>query len=265
MDPTSDPEAGIRYEVRSGVGIITIDRPERGNSLTRAMAPRMVELWRQVQEDPEVRVVVVTGSGDRHFCTGIDVHEVAETGGGTAGDGPVETIAWSPLHHGVWKPVISALNGTVAGGGLHFVADADVVVAVEHASVLDTHVSVGMVGAVENVGLLHRLPLGAVLRMTFEGRHGRLSAARAHQLGLIDEVVPDDALGAALRIADLVQRNSPAALALSKKAIWGGVGVAREEAARAAWELAKSHRSHPDYREGPAAFAEGRDPRWSAG
>ena len=82
----------------------------------------------------------------------------------------------------------------VAGAGLHFVVDADIIVAAEHAVFLDTHVNVGMVGAIENIGLAKRLPLGSALRMTLCGKKYRMPAQRAYELGLVDEVVPADKL-----------------------------------------------------------------------
>lgn len=141
---------GVRCDLSGRTAVITLDRPESGNALTVAMSEAFPRIWRHVARDPQVRAVVVTGSGERHFCTGVDVRDVARSGRTTAGDGPVrEAIAWSPHHFGVWKPVICALNGLVAGGGLHFVADADLVLAAEHVEIMDTHTSVGMVGGVE--------------------------------------------------------------------------------------------------------------------
>jgi enoyl-CoA hydratase/carnithine racemase len=160
--------------------------------------------------------------------------------------------------------VICAVNGTAAGGGLHFVADADIIVAGEHAQFLDTHVSVGMVGGVENVGLLARLPIGTVLRLTLQGRSFRLPARRAYELGMVDELcAPGDELAIALALAEEIGRNSPEAVRLSKQAVWGGVGLDHRAAAEQAWTLVKAHRAHPDFTEGPKAFAEGRAPRWT--
>jgi enoyl-CoA hydratase/carnithine racemase len=259
---------GIRYErithARGVTAVMTLARPERANALTAAMRDGVVAIWNDVAADPTVRAVIVTGAGDRHFCTGVDVQNVAETGRTVAGDGPVrEAIGWSPHYVGVWKPVICALNGLVAGGGLHFVADADIIVAGEHVELMDTHTSVGMVGAVENVGLTHRLPLGSVLRMTLWGRSYRLSAARAHQLGLVDEVCArGEVLDVALRLAEEVARNSPEAVARSKQALWASLGRPREDAEEHAWGLARLQRHSADFVEGARAFAERREPDW---
>jgi len=257
----------VVYTKADGVATIRLNRPAVGNALSRRMRPAFAEIWADVRADDAVRAVVVTGTGDRHFCTGADVTEVAETGTTTSSAESVrEAVVWSPLQNDVWKPVVCAVNGVVAGGGLHFVADADIVVAAETAAFMDTHVSVGQVGAVENIGLAHRMPLGAALRMTLMGRSYRMPARRAYELGLVDEVVPlpdlaETALGIALGIA----ANSPAAVTASKRAIWESVGAARQEALERGWALAREQWRHPDFTEGARAFAEKRPPRWTVG
>jgi len=151
----------------------------------------------------------------------------------------------------------------VAGAGLHFVVDADIIVAAEHAVFLDTHVNVGMVGAIENIGLAKRLPLGSALRMTLCGKKFRMSAQRAHQLGLVDEVVPaDKLLETADDIAHQIAANSPAAVQLSMQAIWGSLEMPYTQAMEYGWALLRMHWDHPDFKEGPRAFAEKRDPVW---
>jgi len=250
-----------------GIATLRLNRPEVGNALSRAMRPRLREIWADVRDDPAVRVLVVTGTGDRHFCTGADVREVAATGTTTAGAraGDLKRdIVWSPLLNDVWKPVVCAVNGLVAGGGLHFVADADIVLAAPHAQFMDTHVSVGQVGAVENIGLARRLPLGTVLRMTLMGRHFRLDADRAHTLGLVDEVVPAGELAEAARgVALAIAANSPSAVMASKRAIWHAAELPHLAALEHGWALARRQWTHPDFAEGAAAFAERRSPRWT--
>ena len=100
-----------------------------------------------------IRSAIITGSGERHFCTGTDVGNVAATGKINAGNGPAShELWWSPHQNRVWNPA-SVREGLVAGGGLHFVVDSDIVLAAENAAFMDTHVNVGMVGGIENVGL----------------------------------------------------------------------------------------------------------------
>jgi enoyl-CoA hydratase/carnithine racemase len=139
-------------------------------------------------------------------------------------------------------------------------------VASRNAKFMDAHVNVGRVGALENVGLAKRLPLGTALRMTLQGRDFRLPAERAWQLGLVDELVetPAEALPAALEIAESMLKNSPQAMALSKQAVWGSLELGYGDALEAAWSLLRLHWGHPDFREGPRAFQQKRDPRWNA-
>ncbi|RNL62435.1 enoyl-CoA hydratase/isomerase family protein [Nocardioides marmoriginsengisoli] len=267
----SDPEwaenlFGFEVLIVDHVLLVRINRPEVGNSLSRRMREPMARIWERLDADDDLRVAVVTGAGDRHFCTGADVREIAGDGAVPSGDAADEPIVWSPVARGVRKPVLCAVNGVAAGGGLHFVADADIVIAAEHAAFLDTHVSVGQVGAVENVGLTHRLPFGTAMRMTLQGTGYRLDAARAHALGLVDEVVPAAELETtALEIARSIAANSPRAVQLSRAVLWDSLGRPRQEAEAAGWQIAQEHWKHPDFLEGARAFAEKRAPRWTVG
>src|SRR5262249_9115309 len=146
----------------------------------------------------------------------------------------------------------------------HFVVDADLIVASENAAFMDTHVNVGMVGALENIGLAKRLPLGTALRMTLMGKSFRLSAARAYALGLVDELTKkDELMKTALEMAEAMAKNSPQAMALSQQAIWGSLERGYHDALEHAWALLRLHWSHPDFEEGPRAFVEKRDPEWN--
>jgi E-phenylitaconyl-CoA hydratase len=256
---------GLRYSKRGHVATMTIDRPERGNSLSKAMAAPVRAVWAEVMRDPEVRVLVVTGSGDRHFCTGADVREAAETGSVTAGDGLVrEQIPWSSLAHGVWKPVICALNGLVAGGGLHFVADADLVIAAAGASFVDPHVSVGQVTALEPLTLRLQMRPDVLARMALLGRHERLDAERALAAGLVSEVVDDDSLlDRARELAGQIAANSPAAVRRSRRVLRDFERELIGARLQAGWDEIRAHWDHPDSKEGPAAFLARRQPEWS--
>jgi enoyl-CoA hydratase/carnithine racemase len=258
------PLEGVRYEIRDGIAWITLHRPERGNALTPAMQPILRAIWAEVRDDPAIRVAVVTGAGERHFCTGLDVGTPDAEGTAFVNRPLSEAVFWSPQQNRVWKPVLCAVNGLCVGGGLHFVVDADVVIASESAAFMDAHVNVGMVGALENVGLAKRLPLGTALRMTLLGRHYRLPARRAHELGLVDELVaPSELLGTAEAMARLLLQNSPQAMALSKQAVWGAVEHGYRDALERAWALVRLHWGHPDFAEGTRAFVEKRPPRWN--
>jgi E-phenylitaconyl-CoA hydratase len=258
--------SGVRYEVRDHIAHIALDRPDRGNALAPHMQAIFRAIWSEVRDDPEIRVAILSSTGDRHFCTGFDV---AEAEGDDAEDvfsnRPLaDAVFWSPHQNRVWKPVICVVNGLCVGGGLHFVVDSDIVVASQNAAFMDTHVNVGMVGALENVGLAKRLPLGTALRMTLLGRRYRLSAQRAYELGLVDELAetPADALQIAEEMAQAMLENSPQAMALSKQAVWGSLEQGYRDSLESAWSLLRLHWGHPDFQEGPRAFAEKRDPHW---
>lgn len=266
VESLSTPD--VRFEIEGSVAIMTITRATRGNSLAPRMARTFRDMWDEVRQNPDIRVTVITGEGERHFCTGADVSELKTGDEANTGmtSGPLdETVTLSAHQNKIWKPVICAVNGTVVGGGLHFVVDSDIVVASSNAVFFDTHVNVGQVGAIENVGLAKRLPLGTALRMTLQGRSFKLPALRAWQLGLVDELVdtPADALPKAMEIAHEIARNSPNAMALSKEAIWKSLETGYTPALEYGWSLLRMHWAHPDFVEGPSAFSEKREPVWN--
>jgi enoyl-CoA hydratase/carnithine racemase len=169
--------------------------------------------------------------------------------------------AW---HQKVWKPVITAVNGICAGGGFHWVADADIVIAASDAQFFDPHVSVGQAVTMEAIGLLKKMPVEAVMRMAFVGKHERMTAERALQLGMISEIVdpPERLRERAQELGETIARNSPAAMAATKRALWGALEHGLTDACKlGALELV-SMWGHPDQDEGPRAFAEKREPNW---
>jgi enoyl-CoA hydratase len=241
------------------------DRPDRGNAMDATMLAELEAAWQELDADPEVRVIVNTGNGPA-FQTGLDVAQLAKDRDALREQSrrtkraELKLTAW---HNQVWKPVVAAVNGTCAGGGLHFVADADVVIASSDATFLDPHVSIGQVSASEVIGLARRSPMEAVVRMAFTGSHERLTAERAHQLGILSEVVEPAALrDRAAELAETIARNSPAAMAATKRALWGALEVGLTEACRRGARDLISLWGHPDQAEGPAAWAERREPRW---
>ncbi len=255
---------GLKVERRGSVLMVTIDRPERMNAFSQEVYDGLLETWTSLADDHEVRAIVVTGAGDRAFCTGMDLKAFAERGGPRPIKPDVhEELRVTPLHCDVWLPTIIAVNGTCTGAGLHFIADADVVVASSTATFLDTHVSVGQVAAIEPITLLPRIGLGNALRFTVLGRHGRISADEALRIGLVDEVVEPDALEVrSLELAEQAASGSPSAIEASKRAIRGALELPMGEAMQAGWDRLLAHRDHPDSTEGPRAFVEKRDARW---
>jgi enoyl-CoA hydratase/carnithine racemase len=177
--------------------------------------------------DPEVRVIVNTGNGDA-FQTGLDVRQLAKDKEALrqqsrrTRDFELRMTAW---HCGVWKPVVAAVNGVCAGAGLHFVADADIVIASSNATFLDPHVSVGQVSAIETVGLARKSPMEAVTRMALAGRYERMTAARAHELGILSEVVdpPSRLRERAQELAETIALRPLESLVATKRALWSAL------------------------------------------
>jgi enoyl-CoA hydratase len=256
----------LLVERRGPVGWLVFDRPDAGNAMDATMFRELEAAWRELDDDPMVRVIVNTGNG-RAFQTGVDVVQLGrdkqalrEQSRRTR-DAELRLTAW---HNHVWKPVIAAVNGVCAGGGLHFVADADIVLASSNASFVDPHVSLGQVSAYETIGLVRKSPMEPIVRMALTGAHERIDAGRARQLGILSQVVdpPDGLRDAAQELAEKIARNSPAAMRATKRALWGALELGLTDASRAGGGALVSMWGHPDHKEGPRAFAEKREPVW---
>ncbi|MGZ4795699.1 MAG: enoyl-CoA hydratase/isomerase family protein [Acidimicrobiia bacterium] len=253
-------------ERRGPVGWLLNNRPDQLNAMNAAMRDEFAVAWQELDADPDVRVIVHSGTG-RAFQTGVDVAEVATDGVGMERyrDSVAEfDLHFTSWHQQVWKPVITAVNGICCGGGFHWVADADIVIAASDAQFFDPHVSVGQVVAIEAIGLMKKMPVEAVMRMAFMGRYERLDAGRARELGMISEIVdpPDRLHDRAQELAETIARNSPAAMAATKRALWGALELGLTDACRAGAQELVGMWGHPDQEEGPRAFAEKREPQW---
>jgi enoyl-CoA hydratase/carnithine racemase len=209
------------------VGWLIFNRPDSGNALNAQMLDELEQAWLELDSDPSIRVIVNTGNGSA-FCTGLDVVQLAKDKAvlrehsRRTRDADLRMTAW---HLRIWKPVICAVNGVCAGGGLHFVADADIVLAASNATFVDPHVSVGQAVAYEAIALAKKSPMEPITRMALIGRHERLSAQRALQLGILSQVVdpPDQLRSEAATLAEKISRNSPTAMAATKKALWAAL------------------------------------------
>jgi enoyl-CoA hydratase/carnithine racemase len=179
------------------------------------------DAWLELDADPEVKVIVHTGEG-RAFQTGVDLAGLSSDGLGmeryraSVEQWDLHFTAW---HQQVWKPVITAVNGVCAGGGFHWVADADIVIASSNATFVDPHVSVGQASTIEMIALLRKMPVEAA---GGGARRQRTSAQRAYELGMVSEVVdpPERLREAAQELAEKIARNSPSAMAATA-ALWG--------------------------------------------
>jgi len=252
----------IQYSVEDGVALIRLARPERHNAINSVMSRELPLVWRRFRTDPSAIVAILTGAGDKAFCSGADISDlpVVDEAGGALKD----QLPWTPRQNQVWKPVICAVNGMAVGGGLHFVADCDIVIASTEATFFDPHVRVGLVAGLEPVVLCRRAAFEAVLRMALMGGGERMGAQRALDIGLISEcVAPDQLMARASALASVIKLNSPSALARTQQAIWQSLEMPLEAALENASRLIAEHNLGPDYAEGQAAFLERRPPRWS--
>ena len=256
----------LKLERHGPVGWLINNRPDQLNAMNNRMRDEFADAWLELDRDPAVRVIVHTGEG-RAFQTGVDVQEIASDGVGmeryrkSVEDFDLHFTSW---HQKVWKPVITAVNGICAGGAFHWIADADIVIAASDAQFFDPHVSIGQVVSLEAIGLIRKMPAEAVMRMAFVGRYERMTAERALELGMISQIVdpPDQLRAEAQALAEKIAKNSPAAMAATKRALWGALEHGLTDACKAGADELTGMWGHPDQTEGPLAFAETRAPHW---
>jgi enoyl-CoA hydratase/carnithine racemase len=209
------------------VGWLVFNRPSAANAMDAAMMQELEGAWLELDHDPDVRVIVNTGAGDA-FQTGLDVAQLSRDPDSLREQSrrtkrfELRFTAW---HNDVSKPVIAAVNGVCAGGGLHFVADADIVLASTDATFLDPHVSVGQASVYETIALAKKSPMESILRMAFTGRHERISAKRAYELGIVSQVVdpPEQLRAESQALGEKIALNDPDALAAVKRALWNAL------------------------------------------
>lgn len=249
----------VLLDKKDGVALVTLNRPDAGNASDAEMAHELIALWPKLSEDEDVRAVVLTGAGTRHFCTGADM-KLASDKGDTGFD------AWGDIPEDFYKPVICAVNGVVAGGGWHFMWQADFAIAAENATFLEPHVSVGWVPLREMLGMALRVPQGPIRRMAYMGTAERMDAKRAYELGVVTEVVPiKELVDRAMEIATVIANQAPLAVQATKETFQRAFDL------RYAWRPLYDHMHEKriqvdweseDGKEGPRAFAEKRAPVW---
>ena len=219
------------YEVADDhTATITLHRPERLNAFNDEMCEEFVEVWNRIRLDDAVHAVVLQGDGDRGFNTGVDTSEdVLVTSNPLSEPDPGRFLG--PKSNQVWKPVICALHGLVAGGAFYWINESDIVICSEEATFFDPHLAYGWASVCEPVGLAQRVNLGDVLRMTLLGLDERMSAERALTIGLVTEVVAPDALRTrAHELAATIAAKPPAAVQSSVRGIWESLALHRSTA-----------------------------------
>ena len=253
--------------VADHVAWITLNRPDAMNALNPALRFELSRCWDEIERNDDIWVAVVTGAGTRAFCAGADLkHRALER------EAPDEQRKrWSdmaanttPLNER-WsypKPVIAAVNGFALGGGLELALACDIIVAAEHAELGLPEPRRGLIAG--GVGV-HRLPRQVGLKVAMgyllTGRH--MSAARAYELGLVNEVVPPEALLSCVQSwVDDILRCAPLAIRATKQAAMEGLNLPLEDAYRARYEAEAVRLASEDALEGPRAFAEKRVPQW---
>jgi enoyl-CoA hydratase/carnithine racemase len=259
----------IIYEVSDRVATITFNRPDQLNAVSPLMVRELREAYDRAERDDAVWTIVVTGAG-RAFCAGADVGEIPDDGR-VIYDEPYLTTRpqWeapqeaTPPFRTMTKPVLTAVNGLCCGAGLDLVTTSDITIASERAEFFDPHVSIGLVSGREMVRLARALPFNVAMRVALMGKHERMTAARAYELGLVTEVVEHDRLLDRIgEIAAIVNRNAPLAVRGTRLAMRTGIDLPLHEAEI----LAEAYRERvvrtDDAKEGPAAFLDKRDPDW---
>lgn len=243
----------VLTEDRDGVLVITIDRAHAANALDAAAGQGLVDALERTSADDAVRVVVITGAGERVFSSGMDLRAYARGEDLHPVDRGLRLMGECP------KPVIAAVNGSALGGGFELMLTTDLVVAADHARFGLPEVTRGLLAAGGGTRLPRRIPLQVALEMGLTGQP--ISADRALQLGLINRVVAGhEVLDTALGLAAVIAANGPRAVQVTKRlmrAELGAIDVSQLHAE--ARVLLESE----DGKEGAAAFAERRPPRWT--
>ena len=262
----------LLYEQRDGVAIVTLNRPEVHNAFNIAMQHELREVWTALRTNDDVRAVILTGAGEKAFCTGIDRDEsiggylADPTGQRTTGrvstpfmfNDPGAYI--NPKQNDLWKPVIAAVNGMACGGALYMLGESDIIIAAEHATFFDPHVSYGMVAGFETVHLLQKLPLGEMLRIALLGSHERMSAARAYQVGLVSDVVPaEELLDRAMWVAEAIASAPTLAVQGTLRAAWMAHEISRRDALAQISTIVSLGTTYENIEEGQKSFLSKRE------
>jgi enoyl-CoA hydratase/carnithine racemase len=214
------------------VATLTLNRPDTMNSFNEVMAAEIVEVWGIVRDTDDIHAVVLRAEGERAFCTGIDVTEGVWWYHLNIWNQADPGFLLGPKAHKCWKPVVAAVHGMCAGGGMYFANESDIIICSEDATFFDPHASRGVVSALEPIGLLKRnVPLGDVLRWALLGNEERLTAETAMRLGIVTEIVPREQLwDRAHQLAAEIASRRPEAIQGSVRAIWESLDMTRSTA-----------------------------------
>ncbi len=259
----------VIYEKKGHIAYLTLNRPQMLNALSPHMSGEMYQAWKDIKADSNIRVVVLTGAGERAFSSGMDVR--ARTATGKPEMDPEVRFAESfgrlrvtARQNDCFKPVITAVNGMVVGGGLHLVTDTDICICSENATFFDTHLELGLMITGEILDLHRRgVPLERLMRMALLGKKERMDAQEALRLGIVSQVVPlKELMPTATGLAEIVAEMPPVPTQLSVEAIWRAVYSGDEDAKTAAGILNRYNLRGSEATEGLMAFAQKRKPEF---
>jgi enoyl-CoA hydratase/carnithine racemase len=266
----------IRYEESDdGVATITLDRPEVHNAFNSLMQRELKTVWRALRRHDPVRCIVLTGAGDRAFCTGIDRMEQMggahddSTDTGLVGSGstpfmfddPGDNIG--PKSCDLWKPVIASVNGMACGGAFYMLGEVEFIIAAEHATFFDPHVTYGMTAAFEPIHMSGITPFGDIMRLSLMGNYERLSAERAYQIGMVSEVVAGADLSKRVHeVAAIIASQPKLAIEGTVRAIWGAREHGHREAVRLGYAYVAMGTNQDSIAEGQQLFASGKRVDW---
>lgn len=210
----------LDFDRAARVATITLNRPDRLNAFDRTMCEEMAAAWRIVKLDTEVNAVVLRAAGERAFSAGLDIKSsYGQPDNIWNHEDPGELL--SPKWQKMFKPVICAVQGICTAGAFYFINEADVVICSDAATFFDSHVSAGLVCALEPIGLMRRIGLGETLRIALMGNDERVSADTALRIGLVTEIVAREQLWTrAHEIATTIAAKPSSATQGTVKAIW---------------------------------------------
>ena len=249
----------IRYEKRDHVAVVTIDRPDAMNALTVEMLGALDAAFAEFEGDDDLWVAILTASGDRAFCTGMDLKEAIPLL--TSGDELGYEDHTKRQFSDVFKPIIAAVNGHCIAGGMEMLAGTDLRVAAEHATFGLGEVRWGLVPAGgSHIRIPRQIPWALAMELLLTG--DPIDARRAYEIGLVNRVVPaDELMPTALKLAARICKNGPLAVRTSKQIAVRSLGLEAGFVLEKA--LAAKVFASDDAQEGPRAFAEKRKPRFT--
>ena len=253
----------ILYEVDAQVATVTLNRPDVLNAQNDALRTELHQVFTTLTTDDGVKVVVITGAGDRAFSAGADIREFVEPASPTQLRERRKRIEYRSVMDRCSQPIIAAINGFALGGGLELALACDIRIAAENATLGLTEINLAIIPGGGGTQRLPRLVgRGKALEMILTG--ARIPASEALRLGIVERVVPaGEALTAATELARAIAAKAPIALRYAKEAVVKGLGMSLEDGLRLEGDLSTLLRTTEDRVEGAKAFLEKRRPRWT--